>query len=88
MMKNVFQMKAVMRGMDTKNVEISPPSAVEKEVRFPSVHSTCHLRLGVYPKSEQINYFFFKKKKGETNVYDLLLCDIGMSDKQQGSPEP
>ena len=29
-----------------------------------------------------------KKKKGETNVYDLLLCDIGMSDKQQGSPEP
>ena len=86
MMKNVFQMKAVMRSMDTKNVEISPPSAVEKEVRFPSVHSTCHLRLGVYPKSEQINYQ--KKKKGETNVYDLLLCDIGMSDKQQGSPEP
>ena len=52
-----------MRSVDTKDFEISPPSAVEKEVRFPRVHSTCQLRLGVYPKSEQINYFFFKKRR-------------------------
>ena len=44
-----------MRSVDTKDFEISPPSAVEKEVRFPRVHSTCQLRLGVYPKSEQKN---------------------------------
>ena len=37
---------------------------------------------------KRANKLFKKKKKGETNVYDLLLCDIGMSDKQQGSPEP
>ena len=64
-----------MRSMDTKDFEISPPSAVEKEVRFPRVHSTCQLRLDVYPKSEQINYLKKKeRKKVKGNDCDVFVC--------------
>ena len=84
---NVFEWKLWCAAWTPGLRDFSPISG-RKEVRFRECISMSVV-IGVYPKSEQINYLKKKRKPRKANEhYRYTFVGHRMSDLQQGSPEP